>query len=80
MRSHFGGMLRYSTTLSDQTRVDLIQNGRSIPVKFSDRMKFAELAAQARLNECNVQIQAIRRLTILYILYVFFLGLSSLCC
>ena len=59
--AHFGDSLSWSTTLSDQSTVDLRPSGSTIPVDFADRRAFAALALQARLNESRAQLKAIHR-------------------
>lgn len=50
----------YSATLSDGTVVDLIPNGKNIKVPYSKRQEYADMVIQARLNEANMQIEAVK--------------------
>ena len=45
--------------LSDNRVVDLIENGRNVPLKRSNAQLFYDRALQARLNECKPQVQAL---------------------
>ena len=59
--AHFGDSLTWSTTLSDQSSVELRPGGAAEPVDFAERHAFAALALQARLNESRAQLKAIHR-------------------
>jgi len=51
----------FSTLLSDKTKVHLMEGGESVKITFQNRDEYARLVEQARLNESNLQIAAIRR-------------------
>ena len=51
----------FSATLSDGSTVDLIPNGRNIKVPYSRRQEYAEMVIQARLDEGDMQIAAIKK-------------------
>jgi E3 ubiquitin-protein ligase HERC2 len=52
---------KFIVQLSDQTEVELKENGKEIPVTFQDRDEFVKLAIQKRLNESSKQIAAIKK-------------------
>jgi len=52
--------LTFTYPSSDETTVELKENGANIPVKWEDRGEFTRLVKQFRLVECNVQVSAIR--------------------
>jgi len=51
----------FTTFLSDKTKVPLIPGGENIKVTFENRHEYIKLVEKVRLNESEVQIQAIRR-------------------
>jgi E3 ubiquitin-protein ligase HERC2 len=57
----YDGDLRFLINSADGREVELIPNGRSTPVTFNNRRRFAELALAYRAGECDVHIAAIRR-------------------
>lgn len=58
---HFADTLTFSTTLSDQTQIDLKPKGQTIQVNFNERLQYAQAVENARLNESREQIKAIKR-------------------
>jgi alpha-tubulin suppressor-like RCC1 family protein len=51
---------KFTTCLSDGSEVELIEGGRNIEVEFANRIRYCELVEKIRLEECKVQIAAIR--------------------
>ncbi len=51
----------FSTTLSDGTRVELKENGSNIALTLENREEYIRLEEAYRLNEFNLQTDAIRR-------------------
>jgi len=51
----------FTTTLSDGSKVELIEGGSTIDVTFENRLQYVELVVQKRLSESRAQIQAIKR-------------------
>jgi hypothetical protein len=52
---------RFVTQLSDGQEFELKEGGKNLPVKFADREEWAKLSIQARLNESDQQIRAIKK-------------------
>lgn len=57
----FAGTLTYTAVLSNGTIFQLTPNGEDQLVTYEDRLHYAELLQNARMNESQVQIKAIRR-------------------
>jgi E3 ubiquitin-protein ligase HECTD3 len=55
----FGETHTMSTMLSDNRVVDIVENGRNIPVTRASAQQFYDGALQARLSECKPQVQAL---------------------
>jgi len=51
----------FTTTLSDGSKVALIEDGASVDVTFENRLQYVELVTEKRLAESRAQIQAILR-------------------
>lgn len=51
----------FSTELTDHTIKDLVPEGGNIKVNYTERLKFANLLASTRLNECDMQIASLRK-------------------
>ena len=51
----------FTTQLSDGETVELVPNGRNIPVTFERREEYIQLVEQVRLKECERQIEAMRQ-------------------
>jgi len=59
--NEFLGHLTWTTVLSDgRTTVELQPSGATKPVSFADRHQYARLATRTRLDECALQIEAVR--------------------
>ncbi|XP_031558843.1 E3 ubiquitin-protein ligase HECTD3-like, partial [Actinia tenebrosa] len=57
----YGNECKFSTVLSDGTRVDLIPHGETKGVMTCDRTRFAFLLREARMTESVKQVLAIRK-------------------
>ena len=44
----------WSVTMSDETLVELKENGKEQRVEYEERLEFIKLALQARLKECTL--------------------------
>jgi len=55
----FGETHTMSTMLSDDTVVDLVENGREIPLKRENAQSFCDKALKARLEEGKQQVEAL---------------------
>jgi len=53
--------LTFTTTLSDGKKVELKKGGASEVVTFDKRLEFTKLLVQARLGECEKQIEAMKK-------------------
>ena len=54
--SYFVGSRKWTTVLSDGTVASLKPNGTSLPVEYGDRLEYAKLAQEARMNEFKKQV------------------------
>jgi len=54
----YGFTFTYSS--SDQTVIELKENGADIPVTWANRVEYARLVKRVRLNECALQVAALR--------------------
>jgi len=54
----YGFTFTYSA--SDETVVELKENGANLPVTWESRLEYTKLVKTFRLNECGAQVQAIR--------------------
>lgn len=57
----FGGVLTYTTVLSDNTLVNLVPGGADKFVDYEDRTEYIRLVRNCRMGEGKLQIEAIRR-------------------
>ncbi|XP_068728218.1 E3 ubiquitin-protein ligase HECTD3-like [Montipora capricornis] len=57
----FGGVLTYTTVLSDSTLVNLVPGGVDKFVDYEDRIEYIKLVQSCRMSEGKQQIEAIRR-------------------
>jgi len=52
---------KFVTQSSDSKQIELKEGGKSLPVRFEQREEFTRLSIQARLNESDQQIRAIKK-------------------
>ena len=52
---------KFTTILSNGTEIELIPNGRNIELTFNNRIKYCELVEKIRLNESQLQMNAIKK-------------------
>lgn len=57
----FGGVLTFTTVLSDNTLVNLVPGGADKFVEYEERTEYTSLVRNCRMSEGKVQIEAIRR-------------------
>eukprot|EP00347_Sterkiella_histriomuscorum_P020695 403336831 len=51
----------WSVTLSDETLLELREQGKETRVEYEDRLDYVKQAIKARLSECSLQCEAIKR-------------------
>ena len=55
--AYFADSRTWTTTLSDGTTVHLKPEvGADVAVSYSDRLEYAKLVRETRMNECNEQV------------------------
>ena len=59
----FNNNFNYTFTceLTDRTIKELLPDGNNLKVNFTERLKYANLVVSARLSECDMQIDSIRK-------------------